>query len=351
MSINKIYIGILSIAITVLLSACSSDDSGTQEVTAGKNSIVEKMQVMVFSSPFSDAVRTDPSNPSGFNPYTPDKTINMSIYMLLPENWVSPQVEKIIYINKWHAYFDVDANKTYTVYGYVPKIGEMASSVEKSIADAATLTISNIKPITTDDICIITGVKDTQEGLKEGQFGWRIENANDNFYMYLLMDHLYAAAQFCLSIDEEYAQLRTISLKKMTLGTDKGSVNATIALTHNTTGTSPITSVTYTLSGSSDAVEIFNSNMGTELNTTTPLVINAYFAPTLSGNLTLDTIYDVYDSKGNLIRENCSATNKIPDLEASRGQRVQINMSVNPSYIYVLSDADLDNPTIELKKE
>ena len=173
-------------------------------------------------------------------------------------------------------------------------------------------------------------------------------NANDNFNMYLLLDHLYAAVQFRMLIDEEYAQLRTIKLKTMTLGTDKGSINATISLAHNTTGDSPISSVTYTPSGSSDAVEIFNSNEGTPLDKTTPLAINAYFAPTLSSDLTLVSTYDVYDRKDNLIRQNCTATNKLPDLEAVRGQRVQLNMTVNSTYLYVLSDSDLDNPTIKI---
>ena len=57
----------------------------------------------------------------------------------------------------------------------------------------------------------------------------------------------------------------------------------------------------------------------------------------------------VYDRKGNLIRKGCEATNKIPDLEASRGQRVQLNLTVNPTYLYVLSDPDLDNPTVKVE--
>jgi hypothetical protein len=227
----------------------------------------------------------------------------------------------------------------------------MSSSLAKSTADAATLTINNIKPVTTDDICIITGVKDADEGLTEGQFSWSwpITAGDDNYKIHILMDHLYAAAQFRLRISSDYALLRTIKLKTMTLSTNKGSVDAVISLTHNTTGASPVSSVAYTASGSSDAVVIFNSDEGVALDKTTPLSINACFAPTLSENLTLVSTYDVYDSKGNLIRQNCTATNKLPDLEASRGQRVQVNMLVNPTYLNVLSDPDLVNPTITIE--
>ena len=349
---KKTYIGILLIATAILLNACSSDDSGAQTVTTGNGRVV---QLVSYASPFTERELSHRAAPAGFSAYTPDKRTNMGIYMLLSENlpadWTDPQEEIIIYTNKWHAYFDVTPGKTYTVYGYMPKTGDMSSSLAKSTADEATLTINNLKPVTTDDICIITGVKKTDEGLKEGQFSWEwpISTGEDNYKIHLLMDHLYAAAQFRLRIDGEYALLRTIKLKTMTLNTDKGSVNAAIKLTHNTTGASPISDVTYTASGSNDAVVIYNSDEGTALDKTTPLAINVCLAPTLSADLTLVSTYDVYDSKGNLIRQNCSATNKLPNLGAVRGQRVQVNMLVNPTYLYVLSDPDLDNPTIKVE--
>ena len=354
MSINKKYIGILLIAVAVLLNACSSGDSGEQPNPTDDKPVQKEIQVMTYASQFAETAlsRRRSAAPTGFSAYTPDKTTNMGVYMLLSENpatdWATPKEEKIIYTNKWHAYFEVTPDKTYTVYGYMPKTGDMSSSLTKTYADAATLTINNIKSVTTDDICIITGVKDTDEGLKEGQFSWYWPVGDDNYKIYILMDHLYAAALFRLKIDAEYAQLRTIKLKTMTLSTDNGSVNATITLTHNDTGASPISSVTYDASGSSDAIEIFNNDEGIALDKTTPLDINACFAPTLSANLTLVSTYDVYDRKGNLIRENSEATNKLPDLAAVRGQRVQVNMLVNPTYLYILSDPDLDNPTITI---
>ena len=333
MSMKKKYIDILLIAVAVK----------------------KEIQVMTYASQFAETALSRRAAPAGFSAYILDKTTSMGIYMLLSENpatdWATPKEEKIIYNNnKWHAYFDVEPIKTYTVYGYMPKTGDMSSTLTKSTADAATLTIKGIKPMTTDDICIITGVKNTDEGLKEGQFSWSwpITTSEDSYKIHILMDHLYAAVLFNLKIDTEYAQLRTIKLKTMTLSTDNGSVNATITLTHNDTGASPVSSVAYTASDGSDAVVVFDDDQGIALDVTTPLAINACFAPTLSANLTMITTYDVYDRKGDLIRQNCTATNKLPNLEAVRGQRVQLNMTVNPSYLYVLSDPDLDNPTIQI---
>ena len=348
MSMKKKYIDILLIAVAVLLNACSSGDSGEQPDPTDDKPVQKEIQVMTYASHFAETALSRRAAPTGFSAYTPDKTTNMGIYMLLPADWTTPKEEKIIYTNKWHAFFEVTPDDDYTVYGYMPKTGDMSSTLTKTVADAATLTISNIKPITTDDICIITGVEASDEGLKEGQFSWSWPIGDDNYKIYILMDHLYAAALFRLKIDAEYASLRTIKLKTMTLSTDNGSVNATISLTHNGTGASPISNVVFAASGSSDAVLVFNSDTGTALDKDTPVDINACFAPTLSNNLTIVTTYDVYDRKGNLIRENSTATNKLPDLAAVRGQKVQVNLTVNPTYLYVLSEPDLDNPTIKI---
>jgi hypothetical protein len=312
---------------------------------------------MTYASQFAQTAlsrRAAPA-PTGFSAYTPDKNTNMGIYMLLSENWASPKLERITYYTstgKWNAYFEVEKNKTFTVYGYMPQTGKMGSTLAKSTANAATLTITGIKPVTTDDICIITGVKGTDDGLKEGLFSWSTPMEEvETYKISLLMDHLYAAAQFRLKIDTEYARLRTIKLKTMKLSTNKESVTAAITLAHNDTGASPITDVTYTYtpSDTSSTTEIYNSDEGTALDKITPLSINACFAPGLSNNLTLVTTYDVYDSKGNLIRQDCTATNKLPNLNAVRGQRVLLNMTVNPTYLYVLSEPDLDNPTIKIE--
>ena len=65
--------------------------------------------------------------------------------------------------------------------------------------------------------------------------------------------------------------------------------------------------------------------------------------------------YDVYDKQGNITRSNCTADNVldvpklfIPELIVQRGKMYTVNLTVQPSYLYVLSDPDLDNPTIKL---
>ena len=349
---KKKYVDILLIDVAVLLNACSSDDSGAQTDSMDHASTGKTVQLVSYISPLVEKELSHRAAPSGFSEYTPDKATSMGIYMLLEG---APEEKRITYntgTDKWNASFEVDAGKTYSVYGYMPKVGGVNSSLTAVTSDGATLSIMGIKPVTTDDICIITGVKETDEGLKEGLLSWEwpIPSEDENYKIHILMDHLYASVQFSMKIDEEYASLRTIKLKTMTLSTNIGSVDATISLTRNDIGSSPITDITYSLSGTNGAAEIFSSEEGTALDKLTPLAINACFTPlpTLSENLTLVSTYDVYDSKGNLIRQNCTATNQLPDLGAVRGQRVQVNMTVSPTYLYVLSDPDLDNPTITI---
>lgn len=356
MSMKKKYVDILLIAVAVLLNACSSDDSGAQTDSMDHASTGKTVQLVSYISPLVEKELSHHAAPTGFSPYTPDKTTTMGIYMLLEADWGAPEEKRITYntgTGKWNASFEVEAGKTYSVYGYMPKAGGVNSSLTVTSEGDTLLSITGIKPVTTDDICIITGVKETDEGLKEGLLSWKwpIPSEDENFKIHILMDHLYASVQFSMKIDEEYASLRTIKLKKMTLSTNIGSVDATISLTRNDIGSSPITDITYSLSGTNGAAEIFSSEEGTALDKLTPLAINACFTPlpTLSENLTLVSTYDVYDSKGNLIRQNCTATNQLPDLGAVRGQRVQVNMTVSPTYLYVLSDPDLDNPTIKIE--
>ena len=71
--------------------------------------------------------------------------------------------------------------------------------------------------------------------------------------------------------------------------------------------------------------------------------------------------YDIYDTNteghpdGNLIRVNCEATNTIPlnlidrFTEAERGKKYTLNLAVKPTYLYVMSDPDLNNPTMSVE--
>jgi hypothetical protein len=71
----------------------------------------------------------------------------------------------------------------------------------------------------------------------------------------------------------------------------------------------------------------------------------------------LTSVYDVYDKNGNLVRPDCEATNTmvLKDLlteqtTTQRGKRYTVNMTIQPTYLYMLSEPDLDNPTVTISK-
>ena len=347
-------IALLLTMTAALMTACTSDHAeGSATPTDKESSKGHDIQLVTYANYYMEQNAQRRAAPSGFSPYTPDRQTNMGIYMLLSEatDWNNPQEELFRYISRWTANIEVQTQKEYYVYGYMPKLAGMTSTLTKSKTPpyTATLTITGIKAITSDGLYVITGVKNSDSELREGSFLWRWDDlSTDIFNIHLLMDHLYASMQFRMKIDEEYAKLRTIKLKTMTLSTNKSTIDVTVTL-NNTAGTSPIGTITYTMSGNNCESEIFNNGEGEALSTLTALEVNAGLAPEpqILGNLTLVSTYDVYDSKGNLIRQNCSATNTLPDnLQVNRGERMQLNMTVEPTYLYVLSEPDLDNPTI-----
>lgn len=279
----------------------------------------------------------------------------------------------------WRFMADMDLSATtYYLYGYIPK--EVAESSEiapnSSYSDGAVLTISGLKTVTHSDVSVIVGAKngtdaDNDNGLTTGDFEVAAKATSSTGggtgnHIFLLFDHLYSALRFNFKMDATYAELRTIKLTKLELtaldgvGGDKikAKYNVTITLKANTTRTSPIQSVVFTPDASSADVAYEPIYQGAEvaLSATTATDFMGCFVPGQNTSFKLRSTYNVYDRQGNLIREGCEAVNDINirsifQMQATqllRGHMYTINMTVNPTYLYVLSEPDLDNPTVNI---
>jgi hypothetical protein len=136
--------------------------------------------------------------------------------------------------------------------------------------------------------------------------------------------------------------------------TSKQKNTITIKLIQNP-GNNPVEDIDFTQTGAdmeSDGLEFWSSAGGVAL-TTDYQEFTGHFMPNGISTLKLISIYDVYDTKGNLIREDCKATNTLTlkkllpsQTHTLRGRRYTINMMVQPTYLYMLSDPDLDSPTV-----
>lgn len=268
---------------------------------------------------------------------------------------------------KWTSTIGVKETENY-IFGFSPASAAAGTirSITTGAADysgGAVLTLNNLKAVGGDDLCVVVGVKYGNMPITDtpafGTFAL-VKQDGDN-YVSLLLDHIYAAIQFNIKIGEKYSELRNVFLKKMELQSGQGVSQAVVTLTANDTGMNPI-GVSYT-SYTPTEEEGPQTNMvydyGTDPTSTTglPLTLGgtkfmSYCAPIagIEGNLKLICTYDVYNKKGTKVRENCIAENSLASLRGvtiERGKKATVNLTVEPTYLYQLSDDELDNPTVK----
>ena len=293
----------------------------------------------------------------------------------------------------------------YYIYGFVPSDAADDVSIDSILppdgsgdyAEGAVMTIRGLQSITSD-ACVIIGARegfspdydgeytdtdgdgeyDSTEPrtnlLKPGDFKFKLTNrakADDpapTNYLFLLFDHLYSALNVGMKVDPIYNELRHIKLKELRLQAQtaegiptKNKTDITITLHHTADGSMPFTNsdITYSPvadSGDSDG-QAFRSATGELLLSTTKWFV-CDFMPENVAMLVLTSTYDVYDTKGNLIRKDSKATNTLllrniigGFTTPERGRIYNVEMTIKPTYLYQLSDPDLDNPTVVLEQK
>ena len=263
----------------------------------------------------------------------------------------------------WNSSIYVKNSTIYELYGFIPSyIADSDSGISENGAASAKLTLKGLKSLANEDVCIITGAVNgapdnltPTDKLYRGFYEYQPLYGGIRYGVRLLADHIYASLKFGIFIDGEYHDRRTIKLKKMEVTSNqKAQVNAVITL-NKVAGTDvPFTTFTTTPVETSDKASqvIFEDAEGQDLMTMTSVPISPiYFGEWLKNDLYLVSTYDVYDKKGNLTRENCTATNKLPSAKTNGlgiGKQDSITLTVNPSYLYVLSDPDQD-PKVVIK--
>ena len=337
--------------------------------------------------------------------------VNKSISAFFTQNSETPQTATFFFRNTdntWQMRTDDEdglANGSYYLYGFIPKEDAVSATIESyngtsangdnSYNNGAVLTIHGLNALTPSDVCVIVGAKDdptwqtsydsdetehTVTGLQAGHFDVSFQGGESaKNYLFLLFDHLYSAIRFRFTIDSKYAKLRTIRLRKLELvaysddhgGAVKAKYNATITLLKNNSATSPIVGdvVFEPDNSSADVAPVPIYDWEDDLNkyvtlTDEPQQFMGCFVPGDHTYFKLRTTYDVFDKNtdsdplGNLIRQQCQAENTF-DLRsklssymgptgALRGHSYSYTITVQPTYLYVLSEPDLDNPTLTI---
>ncbi len=374
----------------VALGGCTNDE---EELSMSKST----MQVMPMSTPFFEAqpMTRDGYLPTGYVTWaglssaTNPTLANIGVFMV-PDR-ANPSGDYIyeesahgypLDPDTWSSTITVEEGKTYYMYGFMPRNAAQSGTIEplpgadtsgddKGYAAGAVIHLTNFATLTAADVCVISGVRratdeevtywEPKEDIKLGAFNYTAGPEGSNS-VFVLLRHVYSALHFRAIIDPEYHKLRTIKFTKVELIAKDiaETIDLDITITANADGTDPVTNVNYidNSSGSGDhSITVFPWYDGQppyELRESEPNKFLACFAPASCNSFVIKCHYNVYDRYGNLIRENCVAENKINsnlihELETIvPGDAYTFTCAVKPTYLYVLSEPDLDNPTFEL---
>lgn len=277
--------------------------------------------------------------------------------------------------NDWQANVTiVDTDSEYYIYGFMPVDAQNSSdNVSISLLPSKTnynagaqLSINGLKVLTDKDPCVIVGVAapvGSDYTLPWGKFEFSFKANGDAVtdYMGILLDHIYSRYHFKLKMDSNYAKLRTIRITSMTLealdtyGYTVNSVNATVALRSNTTGANPLSTPSFTYNRGTRTFALYtkpSESDGLSLTTAYQEMEKFCLAPCSQRWFRLTTEYDVLDKQGTVIRQDkavndfdVAALTTVKITNTNPGLEHTIQITVNPTYLYMLSDPDLDNPT------
>ena len=267
------------------------------------------------------------------------------------------------------------------LYGFMPNLAvtsSLAMPDDNDYSSGADLTLTGLPVFSSDDVCVIVGVRrirditDTETAnvmAEEGNYGYFSGISSEN-YVNLLVDHLYSQLILQFNVDKDYYALRRIKLKSVSLTSTYGEmVNAKVMIRSghglrdayviyekNTSGEAYDEHQLYSSSSADDEILLPSDATGTAAATLGDDVVVNCAPITFDADgtyLSITCTYDVYDVQDNnvynKVRANCKATNKIKLSGMGHGVKRTVTVTVAPTYLYVLSDDDLNNPTIKTK--
>ena len=261
------------------------------------------------------------------------------------------------------------AKQQYNVYGYMPHNGE-ANSIQPDLGsetDPSTFAMKWTGQPTFATMPVLASVgaakhSGSSSSVADGSFEVDVDLVGKEEKINFRMNHLLAKLNLRFYLHEPYADKRQIKVTQVTLSGGLGvadryditcsyDANGALTTTYAPMQGAPATGNTYP----------YKDPAGLLLTTTKQLFGTYYFVPDAvnrSSNLmTLTVTYNVYDQKGKPTREHQTATNarialhKVNNVAQATqvAHAYTVSVQVVPSYLYVLSDGDMQNPYIVLK--
>lgn len=275
------------------------------------------------------------------------------------------------YSNTWLSTVDAKEGSQYYLYAHTALPGASSPTLLFTDKDHVSLSFNGLSVVTENDpmmCCASTGktlpdnpAQATWPELTKGLYNiGTVENTivdeqQVTTKVFMAMDHLFAKATILFSIDATYNELRTIRVTGVEIVTENGNLAGTHTYSYNTGNLTP---ATWTPSTGSQHIDLFEGeNAVVEMDeesptevtlTTTPLEFGWFcFLPLQSSapQLKLVVTYNVYDKSGNLTREaqtavNANILNRLTSPVA--GTDYHVSIVVSPTYLYQLSDDDVE---------
>ncbi len=320
MKVKKIYIAASIALLTLTLASCRKEEPYVGPCSVNFRAYMQEERVV--SRGYADI---DASHPS----FTAGLFVHASYE---GNNYVTPSTLV------WNGETLTTSLKleqgSYTIYGYMPY--NSGATFDK---DDLVMTLPGLAGMSASNAMVIKPTPVT------------ISNGVDIVTIDLEMDHLMARVTPYFYIkDEEYADLRTIKIKKVEFIHPNKAYTATVDYATDgsyttawTSGAEMASAVTFYEETESPVV----LEQHGKANAIAPST--CYFCPEMKiSGLRMRVTYDVYDAKGNLTRPDAVAENSIKKISGmlSEATNYKLYIPLVPSYLYVLSDGDLDSDAL-----
>ncbi len=331
----------------LLFVACSQDSSSDDEQAEAGNlrlSSVTRSSIDRFSPAEGNSIYLFVT--------TPEDVFSQGTFTYGTSSWTNTGIK-------------VGEHIQYYMYGYMPKNDTYISSIAKpegsDYSTGADLTLSNLPVFTSKDICVTVGVRRVTENsdytvAAEGNFGYLSGLSADN-WVNLLMGHLYCDLILKFKVDADYNDLRLIKLKSVKLQCTYGDkIQAKVLLRSGSgLGEASIVYSKYGAGTSTDHYFLETTDTPVDLDASATDLGSIYCPPIIfdyaGTNMNLVCTYDVYDRQGHLMRGDITVVNNFRLSHIQHGEKTTVTVTVAPTYLYMLGDYDLDNPTIIVESE
>lgn len=273
--------------------------------------------------------------------------------------------------NVWRSSLEVEKNLNYNVYAHSPLPGAHIDTLVYESDNNTYLQFTGLSIITQTDPLISTEAAGDSTGFEPSFTAHKFQIGNISSVsgqsgttktkVYLRMDHLYAKATLLFSIDSTYNTLRTIRIKSVSITTqENGTLQGqhSISFTGWTADGEISLKQPYAYGGSPITLNLM-SNAPTDLYdtddnqnslgyvtlTTTDKEFGWFcFLPSIKPECNMSVTYDVVDRKGNVLSTRTATNSGMLSgiTSAAHGKNYKIHVIVRPTYIYQLSDDDVE---------